>query len=385
MTQALVFSIRAAHRFLAGVVLRDDWSDTLEFGGVGEPIFTVRHADAAYVFRADNSLTEPTIIIRIEPGKLLSGFDDEASQLEALRRSVQAGILVLQSGGQLPDYWRPFSAGKYVTFQAQSLAKGDQRRIAIWRRLDGPDACAYVFDLTRSQKDYNSLNPDFDLLQTLLREKHEAFNRRPAGSTNLLLGPTTLDLGRLPEQVDTVVQGWKLTYLYKNRLTKHQREFVDAVLDGPIRLKGAAGTGKSLAMVAKLLREASAKKAGGQQFRFLFVTHNTSAAELAEEYALALDEADLVTAARDDEALIRIDTLLGLAIHDLPDDLGDLQPISNDAYDGKKLQLMILSDVIRKYVHGAWITHVKSASPGLRASLESSRIRRPMRSSVGTS
>ncbi|HEV2550425.1 MAG TPA: UvrD-helicase domain-containing protein [Stellaceae bacterium] len=369
MTKALVFSLPAAHRFHAGIALAENWSDTLVFDAEDAPLLTVKHKDVSYVFRTDEDKIGPSIVIRIEPGKLFLCFGDNDSRLEALRRAVQAGVLVLDGSGQLPDYWRPFSGGKYVTFQAQSLSKADQRRLAMWRRLSG-DRVAYVFDITRTQKDYNTLNPDFDLLGNVLSERRNALALRVNKSTKSLhVGPTTLNLSDLPEQVDTVVQGWKLTYLYERRLTKRQREFVDADLDRPIRLKGAAGTGKSLAMVAKLLREATVRKAEAKPYRFLFLTHNASAAELAVDYAIALDENDLILSSQNDQ-LIRIDTLLGLAIHDLSEDLGDLRPISNDAHEGKKLQLIILSDIVKVYQHGAWITQRSTTSEATRKAFE---------------
>jgi UvrD/REP helicase N-terminal domain len=370
MTKALVFSLHAAQRFHAGIQLAENWSDTFEFGGKDAPLFTVKRQDAAYVFRADEDAIGPSIVIRIEPGKIFSCFEGNDARLEALRRSIQAGLLVLDGSGQLPQYWRPFSGGKYIAFQAQSFAKGDQRRLAMWRRLSGGPVCAYIFDLTRSQKDYDRLNPDFSLLESVLANRQSALASRVAGEGHAPhVGTTTHDLSSLPEQVNTVVHGWKLGYLYEHRLTKQQRAFVDAQLDRPIRLKGAAGTGKSLAMVAKLLREAASRKAKDQNYRFLFITHNASAAELALDYAIALEEDDLVSDTQS-EQLIRIDTLLSLAIHDLSDDLGDLQPISNDAHDGKRLQLIILSDIVKAYRHGAWITQKTATSEAIRSAFE---------------
>lgn len=370
MAKALVFSLPAAQRFLAGIELTENWSDTLDFGCEGEPVCTVKYRDVVYVFRADENTIGPSIVINTRPGKLFSCFDGNDARLEALRRTIQAGTLVLDGSGQLPDYWRPFSGGRYVTFQAQSFAKRDRRRLAMWRRLSEGDPCVYVFDVTSTQKDFDTLMPDFALLDSALDARPNALASRPAVSSDACqLGPATLALGELSGQVDAVVQGWKLTHLYEVGLTKRQREFVDVELDRSVRLKGAAGTGKTLAMVAKLLREAVSRKARKQNCRLLFLTHNSSAAALAEDYAKQLDENDLFVGMQDD-GLISMNTLLGLAIHHLSDDLGDLQPISHDAHEGKKLQLMMLSDVVKSYTRGAWITAKKASSPPIRAGIE---------------
>jgi hypothetical protein len=372
MPKALVFSLPAARQFQAGVDLADDWSVSFQFGDAEQGMVSVPYKDAVFVFRSDENTIAPSIVIELGPNKLFSCFDHGAPRLEALKRSIQAGILVFDGHGEIPSYWRPNSRGQYITFQATSVAKGDSRRLTLWRRLSREaNPCVFVFDVTEKQRDYDALNPDFKLLEEILGNRTAALASRPRLESGSTISPTTLDLNDLPrsKQVDTVTHGWKFSYLYQSRLTKRQLDFVDADLDRPIRLKGAAGTGKTLAMVAKLLREAGLKKEKGESYRFLFVTHNASAAELAENYARGLDEADLMSPS-DDDQLISIDTLLGLAIRDLTEDLNDLQPISVDAHEGKKLQLFILSDVVDFYAHEFWVARKKTATTALRAAIE---------------
>jgi len=99
------------------------------------------------------------------------------------------------------------------------------------------------------------------------------------------------------------------------------------------------------------------------------VTHNASAAELARKYAVGLDEDNLIFGSSE-AYLIRMETLLGLTIDDLSEDLGDLQPISTDAHEGKQLQLIALADIVTSYAHGAWVTRKQSASEAIRRFME---------------
>lgn len=370
MVRAIAFSLPAAHRFEAGLGLSYDWADSLNFGGSDDRVATVKLDDVSYVFRADETTSNGLIVVRIEPGKLFSCFVTEDGKLEALQRCIKAGIFALEGGGQLPDYWRPFSRGNYITFHAQSFAKSDQRRLVMLRKGAAPDGYAFIFDVTTSQRDYDALNPDLLFIENVLNKRNAALASLPKRTIiGPQIGPVTHELERLPEQVDTVVQGWKLPYLYESKLTKRQKDFVDVELDRSVRLKGAAGTGKTLAMIAKMLREATTRKNVAGSYRFLFLTHNASAAELAEEYAMALDADDLIYVS-DNEHTIEINTLLNLAVGALSEDLVDLQPISSDAHEGKKLQLIVLSDTVKIFRSGAYVTFKLAISKNVADGIE---------------
>jgi UvrD-like helicase family protein len=373
MTEALIFSLPAARRFQSGVIPPEKWSHPFKFDEQEDKLITINRDSVTFVFRLGESAITPSIVVQLDNNKLFSCFADETARLDALKRIVDAGLLIIDGNGELPSYWRPFTRGKFLSFQALSIASGDARRVVLWRRLPpAPNPCVFIFDVTEKQSDYDALNPNLEFLELVLEGRSAALATLPVQNNAARVGPTALTLDELrpSEQVDAVVQGWKLGYLYQNRLTRQQRDFVDAELDRPIRLKGAAGTGKTLAMVAKLLRESKIRRQKDEPYRFLFLTHNASAAELASQYANGLDEDELMSQANPQQ-LIHIDTLLGLAIQDLSDDLGDLRPVSNDAHEGKQLQLIILSDVIAAYQRGAWITRRSAASENIRRSLDS--------------
>jgi hypothetical protein len=372
MSEALVFSLPAARRFQSGVTLPDNWGSSYEFGGNEDGLISVHVGSSHFVFNNGESTIAPSIVVQLGENKLFSCFGDDSTRLEALKRIIDAGILVLDGGGELPTYWRPYTRGKYISFQALSISRADGRRLVLWRRLPpATNPCVFVFDITETQSDYDALKPNLIFLDSVLADRPKAFGAIPIRDNTARVGPQSLILDELrpSQQVDAVIHGWKLGYLYENRLTRQQRDFVDAELDRPIRLKGAAGTGKTLAMVAKLLRESKIRKEQGKPYRFLFVTHNASAAELAGKYANGLDEDGLMSAGGESQ-LIHIDTLLGLAIRDLSEDLGDLRPISNDAHEGKQLQILVLSDVVNSYQRSTWVTRKKSASDALRRFVE---------------
>jgi hypothetical protein len=84
---------------------------------------------------------------------------------------------------------------------------------------------------------------------------------------------------------------------------------------------------------------------------------------------MALNADDLIFA-NENNGTIKFDTLLDLAISELAEDLSDLQPISSDAHEGKKLQLIVLSDTLKRFRAGAWVTYKKGASENIRNGIE---------------
>jgi hypothetical protein len=219
MANALVFSRPAALRFQAGIEVQDDWATTYQFGGDDDSLTTVQLANAAFVFDLNESTISPSIVIQLANGKLFSCFRDPAARLEALKRSIDAGMKVLEGGGALPSYWRPFTQDRYMSFQALPISKGDARRLVLWRRLaPAPDPCVFIFDVTTKQSDYHALSPDFHFLQTIIDNRANAVAALPPRQGRApQLGPRALQLEALP-QSEQVIHGWKLSYLYESRL-----------------------------------------------------------------------------------------------------------------------------------------------------------------------
>lgn len=151
-----------------------------------------------------------------------------------------------------------------------------------------------------------------------------------------------------------------LEEIVKAYLTDEQKRFVGLPL-APIRLSGVAGTGKTFAMVVKFLHEAYKKLGADEPFRYLFLTHNTTAKDLVDTYIAHLDTRNARNIG-DPSKLLRTDTLLNLAYDHLSAELSDVEPISIDAHVGKQLELDFISDIIETYSRGAWLTRKNKAS-----------------------
>lgn len=131
---------------------------------------------------------------------------------------------------------------------------------------------------------------------------------------------------------------------YENKLTKEQRLFVDKSYDEPVRLIGAAGTGKTLALAVKILKDAYRFEAEGKGRRLLFVTHSFVTAQLVEDMLHSMDPERSWKSLR--HVKVKIASLYDLAQELLNYNLKKFTPISKDGKEGRKFQFEILEEVL---------------------------------------
>ncbi|ELB7341471.1 UvrD-helicase domain-containing protein [Vibrio cholerae] len=137
---------------------------------------------------------------------------------------------------------------------------------------------------------------------------------------------------------------YSLEQWYENKLTDEQRRFVDKNYDNPVRLKGAAGTGKTLALAVKFLRDAYSFEERREKKRLLFLTHSHTACEMVVKMINTMDEKYLFNEFK--FVHVKIASLYDLAQDILNYNLNNLYPISTDGKEGRELQYEILTNLI---------------------------------------
>jgi superfamily I DNA/RNA helicase len=147
---------------------------------------------------------------------------------------------------------------------------------------------------------------------------------------------------RLPQGFQ---QGDSLDDWYKSKLTTQQLEFVDKPHDGPVRLRGAAGTGKTISLVIKALRDAQAMEQEKKQAKFGFLTHSMASVDMVSAIAENLDQVGLISGGTQN-CHIELRTLYDLAHQYLKFDLADLEPLSLDGREGRRLQFELISSTL---------------------------------------
>jgi|GEM_PF-1547027 len=158
---------------------------------------------------------------------------------------------------------------------------------------------------------------------------------------------------------DLLYSGWL------EKVTAQQMAFIERAPDHSIRLRGPAGSGKTLTLELKAIREVQAARQRGEVLRTLFVTHSWVLAGEVDANIERLSEWG-----RLDE--ITVLPLLAVAELLLPPERSDaeLQLIGEDSLSGKTAQLEQISNVIEHFIAGDWLTFREEVSPSLRDRLE---------------
>lgn len=133
---------------------------------------------------------------------------------------------------------------------------------------------------------------------------------------------------------------------------------------------GPAGTGKTVALVIKCLRELSKAKANNVAKRFLFLTHASATAIEIENLVLSMEPESGIEFLASDRPSLIITTLYALANRQMRYDLDDLTPVSLDGHEGRVFQADVLNDCIEQYRRGDWIAYKSGCSQPFTAYME---------------
>ena len=169
----------------------------------------------------------------------------------------------------------------------------------------------------------------------------------------------------LPVLEQSTTKGW--TYeQWLEAISNDQRAFIEASTDKSIRLRGPAGSGKTLALTLKAIRETlNIRKAGGDA-RVLVVTHSWA---LAAQISDSIDSMGLGLMHE-----IEVFPLLEIARAVSPQyvqDASGFNLIGEDSFSGKQAQLDEILEVLEDFIAGDWITYKGLVSKNLRSRFDS--------------
>ncbi|NEW88710.1 hypothetical protein DU475_15750 [Rhodopseudomonas sp. WA056] len=328
---------------LDAALIDDSWFQDFEIPPNTEGLRRVRIRDAVYLLSANASLESGSVVVKTGSDGI---FKRLAKPRSAFERIMRVGLRQFDRNIAVPVSWQPYHEGSRLSVYAEPFGRKMPHRI-YFDQAPGGSGNLYAFAVTETPEPLNNVAIDLvgyeraieGLLDALVEE---ARPQRAVGSFGILL---SVPLGFQLAGTGTL-QEW-----YDQKLSDEQLRFVDQPHDRPVRLRGAAGTGKTQAMAVKCLRDLYADADAGGDKTFAFLTHSAALAhEVVRGMFFALDQSarwlDLKTAAG--RSKLWIGTLYELAQEQLSYEKKGLKPLSLDGRDGRELQRLLIEDAIEE-------------------------------------
>ncbi|MGW3344353.1 DEAD/DEAH box helicase family protein [Nonomuraea rubra] len=293
--------------------------------------------------------------------------------LAACRRDVLSRMASFaeraQSSGplSLPRGWHQYKHNNYIAFftvpnlDARSsrwiaeVVPGERADVIFWTTTtSNRKATLQQFDET-NQLAAPALDGEWQRAVSAARE-HFAQGRRPELSDVEM---------SLPVLEQSPTKGWSYQQ-WLEAVSDDQRAFIEAGTDKSIRLRGPGGSGKTLALTLKAIREVLAAREARTDKRVLVVTHSWA---LAAQIADSMDSMGLGPLGEIDVfPLLEIAQVVSPQY--VPDTSG-FRLIGEDSYSGKRAQLDEILELLEEFVTGDWITFRERVSEPLRARFDS--------------
>lgn len=345
--RSLVFSQRSLRRFLEACTVSGgelDW-DVPEDGSWG----VVRTEIDGHIYILDErgaDVRGRIVIPLIEDGGI--NRLQRAGLETALRRLHRVAVKSLEGGVSVPRAWNPYQADNRVQLFAYQESIGSERLIVEVSVSGSDDVLLAGVSSEEAQVDLSEFEPDHAVYQRAI----EGFGR---AASQVEVRFEEIEYEETPGRFDleaasygSIVEG--RTYsAWLPELSERQRKFVEHPPSRSLKLRGPAGSGKTLAMELKVLHELYRDES---ERRILYVTHSWSVAEQVQEALDRLDERNVLSQ-------VDVFPLLTLA-EDSLDLRGELTVLGEDSVSGKRAQLEVLKELVLALREGNWIAFKSS-------------------------
>lgn len=322
--------------------VEDAWLREFEVPQNTDGLRRVKSKDIVYLLSEDAYLDDGYLVINTAMFAAAAGL---AKPCTAFERVIRVALRHFDRGIAIPIQWQPYHVGSLLSVYAQPAR--DARQRVYFDQSPDDTGNLYAFAVTSDPEDLDEVPEDHALYQRAMEGVCDALLTDPpvappVGNFGVLLSEP---LGVRLASAGTL-QEW-----YEQRLNREQRAFVDQPHDRPVRLRGAAGTGKTQSMAVKCLRDLYADADGDNTFAFL--THSSALAHTVVRGMFhALDRTERWTSLKTPSGQHRlwIGTIYELAQEKLGYEKKGLTPLSLDGCDGREYQRIVIEQAIGQVV-----------------------------------
>lgn len=293
-----------------------------------------------YVLTSSCSTSSRILVIRRWPGGLFEAID-QGERRAVLDRCIRVALRSFdKSKVSLNPRWMPFHAGNRVSIFASTV--GTVGRIVTEVNVhDSGDVYVFEYASADEIQHIDGIDSNIDVYQCAKDEFSEHIEHHPADHAST---EGQFELERLDP--NSITRGLDYDEWFR-RLSPRQKDFVEHKLVGPLKLRGGAGTGKTLAMVMKAVGIRREADAAGAAVRVLYLTHSWSLAEQIDGMIEQIDPRDGGSSTLDVYPLLEIATRRDYT------KIGR-QPLGLDSEEGKRRSLEVIREIVEQFRVSDW-------------------------------
>lgn len=324
---------------------------TLSSVGTSSSLFLWEGTDADYLLTKKTGVDDQRVVIVREQFK-----DDPVvpHQLKSERRAVLSRMAAFAERASaagtlaLPRAWHQYKHNNLIAFLARPGYSSPATRWISEVRT-GPRSDVIFWEATDTKVTLQEFEPRKSSMPINDEEWIDAVSALDQHFRDTqVTKPSDVEIA-LPGLEQTATRGWAYDE-WMSLVSEDQKAFILAPADKSIRLRGPAGSGKTLALMLKAVRELLEARKSGDNVRILMVTHSWS---LATEISDSKDALGL-------GPLPEIDVfpLLEIAAAISPGNSGggSYKLIGSDSFSGKLAQLDEILSLLDAFIKGDWIT-----------------------------
>lgn len=347
---SLIISARALDLVsFSGTSLEDVLNAILPAG-----CFQVTHKHFTYILHQNDDVTSRLLVIKCGPNGLLREIPSDYRE-ESFSRLARAALSQFRPGfSKIPLDWKVFHTGSLISFQANRRHTGVTSRFYIDVSPEGY-AHVYMFRIsTLGAEPLDRIDYDVELLVDAILNFDFAIESRKDRDGVDKIGHLTISLTDT-FSVANIFHGIPFSTWRDAKLNRRQLNFFDAPFNGPLRVRGPAGTGKTLVLSMRFLKEIYKAVDSNEHLRVCFIAHGEETAQMIVKYLIQIDERSILyNIDKYPQLDIEITTLHGLANRYINRDTENIQPLSLDGTEGRHLQHEIIESILKDFVRTDW-------------------------------
>lgn len=358
----LVFTPAALDAFLS-TLSSDDLNDFAIPSEARDLITSVRTEHGYFIVHASDTMSSARVVFGYK-GCVDRLQTSPELMLVAFQRAARLVISSRSFPVRLPPAWSAYHAGNLVAFFATN--RGRQMGPLRWVAQLHPQGSQDIYFCRVTDSSEPVVLEQFHPLQREYRtsvdgwtdafeQTRKRFRHRELGASQpQVVATVDLEATTFGAVVGNLAySGWL------ERLTEDQKRFLEGSRDASVKLRGPAGSGKTLLLELKALYETYSALEPEAVPKILFVTHSWAMAEQVDAGLWRLNDRD---ASLDN---ISVAPLLSIAEELLPAGRGtqgyDL--LGEDNLDGKMLQLSEIAAIAEDVATRDWLAYEARSTP----------------------